>query len=132
LVESPRHVLHFVVAAILFRRIGGATPDTFLETLSQKQRGEPLQKQLYNFMMEAAAEDTQTELERCIVAASLSWEPLKANLDTPAYREDTASLSLNTYSTAFLLLPVCGLSTKSSFVTALSAAWTVAMVAGIG
>ena len=32
-------------------------------------------------MMKTASEETQAELERRIVAASLSWEPLKANLE---------------------------------------------------
>jgi ribonuclease HI len=81
LIGTPRPLLHFVVAANLFRQIAGTAPDAFLQSLSPSQlRGGELHRRFYNSMMANAAKRTQTQLEERIVSAGLAWEPLRDNL----------------------------------------------------
>ena len=82
LVDTPRPLLNFVFAARMFKRITGATPDTFLEGLTPSQkRGNKLHTPFNSHMLEKAVEVTQGQLERRLVDTGVTWQPFKSNLE---------------------------------------------------
>ena len=77
----PRPLLHFVMAAILFRRIAGVTPDSFLqERRIQKTASHKLHGMFYAHMLEKATLATREQLGRRLESVGLSWSPVCENL----------------------------------------------------
>lgn len=81
LVDSPRPLLHYVLAASLSKHITDVTPDSFLHGLSRNDDGKrKLHTQLYAFVKKKAAVDSQKQLQRRVESVGLSWNPIKDNL----------------------------------------------------
>ena len=82
LIDQTQPLLHFVIAAGLFQKITGTTPDAFLQNLRHSQlRNNKLHKQFYDCMLRSAAEDSRALLRDRIGGTGSAWDSLITNLD---------------------------------------------------